>query len=158
MINQHNSGENQLALDADVRMYPPAAKCDQEHGGDFTGAIERIALDQIRALQRPGKPDIVSKVIAIYVESTPGLLQAMQDALESNDPAALQRAAHTLKSSSANLGAHILTALCKEIEAIGRANSTSAAQPLVARAHRQYRVAEAELKAYCVAHALKSIT
>jgi two-component system sensor histidine kinase/response regulator len=39
------------------------------------------------------------------------------------DAAALHRTAHSLKSSSATLGALRLSALCKEVEALGRANA-----------------------------------
>jgi HPt (histidine-containing phosphotransfer) domain-containing protein len=45
----------------------------------------------------------------------------MIDAIDAGDPAAMARAAHTLKTSSAQVGAGRLAALCKELEALGRA-------------------------------------
>ena len=50
----------------------------------------------------------------------PQLLQSIREAVARNDAAALRRAAHTLKSSSASLGALVLAALCKDLEAMGR--------------------------------------
>ena len=47
------------------------------------------------------------------------------------DAEAMARAAHTLKSSSAQLGAVKLSALCKEIEALGRAESTDHIEDLL---------------------------
>jgi HPt (histidine-containing phosphotransfer) domain-containing protein len=48
------------------------------------------------------------------------LLQQVRDAIASADPEALRQAAHSLKSSSANLGATRLAAACKELEQRGR--------------------------------------
>ena len=45
----------------------------------------------------------------------------MTDAVASNDPAAIVRPAHTLKSSSATLGAMRLSGISRGIEEAGRA-------------------------------------
>jgi PAS domain S-box-containing protein len=74
------------------------------------------ALDNIRALQTKNGADIVSKVVQLYVSSVPKLLKTMQDAIGNEDCRALEMAAHTLKSSSANVGAMKLAELCKEAE------------------------------------------
>ncbi|CAH1386807.1 response regulator [Candidatus Nitrotoga sp. M5] len=78
------------------------------------------ALDRIRALQRSGAPNILNKVITLYLENTPKLLDAMRDAVARCDCAAMRRAAHTCKSNSANLGAFRMTSLCEEIEQYSR--------------------------------------
>ena len=83
-------------------------------------SLDQRALAQIRALQRPGKPNVLNKVIGLYLESSAGLLQQIRDAVASADPQALRQAAHSLKSSSANLGAMEVAALCKELEQRGR--------------------------------------
>ncbi|MDS4029264.1 MAG: response regulator [Candidatus Contendobacter sp.] len=82
--------------------------------------LARSALDQIRALQRPGAPDLLSKIIGLYLESAPKLLQKMREAVAVEDSEALRQAAHSLKSSSANLGAIQLAAACKKLEQEGR--------------------------------------
>ena len=82
--------------------------------------LDQRALDQIRALRRPGAPDLLGKIIGLYLESSAGLLQQARDAVASADPEALRQAAHGLKSSSANLGATRVAALCRELEQRGR--------------------------------------
>ncbi len=47
-----------------------------------------------------------------------------------SDPNAVKAAAHTLKSSSAQVGAVRLSALCKELEALGRSGSLGGAAEL----------------------------
>ena len=67
--------------------------------------------------------DLLHKVLHLYLTSAPQLLNTMRDALACCDALALQQAAHSLKSSSANVGALQLAAFCKEMEALGKAQS-----------------------------------
>jgi|GEM_PF-4886847 len=84
------------------------------------GLLDFNALDRIRALQRSGAPNILNKVITLYLENTPKLLDTMRDAVARCDCAAMRRAAHTCKSNSANLGAFRMSSLCEEIEQYAR--------------------------------------
>jgi|GEM_PF-593110 len=100
--------------------------------------IDPKALDQIRALQREGMPDLVDKVINLYFQETPHLMQAIQDAIARGDAGALKKAAHSLKSSSANLGADALAELCKTLELMGRANTIENADDIAAKMGAEY--------------------
>jgi HPt (histidine-containing phosphotransfer) domain-containing protein len=55
----------------------------------------------------------------------------MRQAIAAEDATALAHAAHTLKSSSANVGALGMAELCQELQVLGRAGSIVAAPPLV---------------------------
>ena len=90
-------------------------------------AIDLTALRKIQALQRPGAPDILTKVIALYAEAVPRVLQDMRNAMMTADGELLQRAAHSLKSSSASLGATACAESCHELEALGRSGYIAAA-------------------------------
>ena len=70
----------------------------------------------------------------------------MRDALACCDALALQQAAHSLKSSSANVGALQLAAFCKEMEALGKAQSMIQAVPLLATMKTEYAVVEEALQ------------
>ena len=58
--------------------------------------------------------------------------------LQESDPDQLERAAHALKSSSANLGALDLSALFRDIEAAGRSRDLARAASLVDRTTEEY--------------------
>ncbi len=90
-------------------------------------ALEQGALDSIRALQRDNTPDILARVVGLYLKNAPAQLAAMQQAVADNDNDALHRAAHSLKSASANLGATKLAALCQDLEHCGRDGRASSA-------------------------------
>ena len=68
-------------------------------------------------------PAFVRELLETYLAETPEQLQAISDAIEADDAAALVRPAHTLKSSSATLGAMRLSALGRELEMAGRSGS-----------------------------------
>ena len=127
----------------------PGAKPASQDGGEANQTdrwpIDPKALDNIRALQRQGAPDMVSKVINIYLKESPKFLKTLQDALSSQDATALQKAAHSFKSSSANVGAIGLSELCKDMEAMGRENKTDNAAPLLSQIQKEYETVQAAL-------------
>ncbi len=96
--------------------------------------LDQAALDNLRAIGRPGMPSVLGRVIETYLRLAPGLLQQLRDAIRGGaDPDALRHAAHSLKSSSANLGALGLAALCKDLEFLGRNGTTAGADALLGR-------------------------
>lgn len=84
-----------------------------------TPSMDPKALDGIRALQRPNRPDVLAAVLRKYLDNSRDSVDALQNAIRANDPAGLQAVAHRLKSSSAQLGALAVAARCKELEAMG---------------------------------------
>lgn len=100
--------------------------------------LEERALAQIRALGRPGQPSMLRKIIGLYIESAPAQIERMRDAVAAGDSEALRQAAHTLKSSSANLGATRLADLCKELEQRGRDRRLDGAAALLPDVDRHY--------------------
>ncbi|MFK7859081.1 MAG: response regulator [Granulosicoccus sp.] len=78
--------------------------------------INLKAIDVIRGLQRPGKPDLLSKVIGVYFDKTPEVIDDMHSGLASEDYSLIAASAHSLKSSSAYLGADVLSKSCRDVE------------------------------------------
>jgi signal transduction histidine kinase/CheY-like chemotaxis protein/HPt (histidine-containing phosphotransfer) domain-containing protein len=106
--------------------------------------LDRRALDAIRELSPERGATILARVIDSYLVTAPDQLEALQRALADNDARALQSQAHSLKSSSANVGARELAELAREVEAFGRAGQTTDAAGLVERMAREFlRVREA---------------
>ena len=101
----------------------PLAPLPAEKGSPAGAPIDRHALANIAALQRPGSPPVLPKVISMYLKSSGELLEKLARALEEGDAETTRRTAHTLKSSSANVGASRLASLSKQLEDAGRSNS-----------------------------------
>jgi histidine phosphotransfer protein HptB len=65
----------------------------------------------------------VRELVQTYLDDSPAQLDAMTTAIEADDAAALVRPSHTLKSSSATVGAMRLSAVARELEMAGRAGT-----------------------------------
>jgi CheY-like chemotaxis protein/HPt (histidine-containing phosphotransfer) domain-containing protein len=107
--------------------------------------IDDQVLGSLRRLQREGRPDIVQQVIGLFFKGAEGLLKDLDDAAANGDAAQLCRASHALRSASANVGATILSARCKELEALARSGAVSEAQRIVNAIREDYRAAEVSL-------------
>jgi CheY-like chemotaxis protein len=116
------------------RVAEPAQK---EHA-TVTATIEYKAWDSIRALQRKGQPDMLAKVVGMYLDDSDRLMKALRQAVPAQDSAAVREAAHSLKSSSATLGAMALAGHCKELEAMGQAQSLLQAAELLTKLEAEY--------------------
>jgi HPt (histidine-containing phosphotransfer) domain-containing protein len=67
-----------------------------------------------------GDDEFVKELVATYLAESPGYLDAIAAAAAQGDAAALVRPAHTLKSSSASIGAMRLSAVSKQLEFAAR--------------------------------------
>lgn len=110
--------------------------------------LDMQALDTLRKLQRPGKPSILAKVIGLYLENAPELLEGLRTGLVSNDAHALRMAAHSLKSSSANLGAKDLAQACLELETLAHKQQLDQAAKVLSQIESGFNLVQAELESY----------
>ncbi len=100
--------------------------------------IDQRALDNIRALQMEGLPDMLTQIIQIYLSEAPVLLERLAEGISADDAPGVRGAAHSLKSSSANLGALQISDFCKTLENRGREGSLAGAQPLLTQIKAEF--------------------
>ena len=100
--------------------------------------LDESVLETLRALGGDDDPGLLVEVIDLYLEDAALRLRDLRAALEGADVRALERAAHTLKSASANVGAVAFSRLCFELEKSARNADLDAAPSLVARAEAQF--------------------
>ncbi|MFK7852934.1 MAG: Hpt domain-containing protein [Granulosicoccus sp.] len=86
----------------------------------MTEFIDTHAIKAIVSLQRPGKPDLLLRIVELFKSETPKAIVAMQTGLDESDLSSVRNAAHTLKSSSAYVGAKALSERCRDLEAAAR--------------------------------------
>jgi two-component system, sensor histidine kinase and response regulator len=85
----------------------------------------------IATFQRPGQPNVLHKIISLYLTSSQAQIAQLRQAWEGRDSDAIQAAAHSLKSSSATLGAHRLATLAKQLEEACRTAHGEQAEGLI---------------------------
>jgi signal transduction histidine kinase/CheY-like chemotaxis protein len=89
-------------------------------------------------IQTGGGPALLKTLIASYLRDAPQRLDAIRQGMAQGDAAVVARAAHAFKSSNANLGAVVLTDLCKRLEAHCRAGPTAGVEGLVDAMEREF--------------------
>ena len=109
--------------------------------------IDPQALDNIRILQRENGPALLSKVIHNYLDRAPQLLATLREAVTQNDAGTVQEAAHSLKSSSATLGATTLAALCQDLETMGHQHDLENAAAVLSAVIAEYEMVRKALAA-----------
>ncbi len=100
--------------------------------------IDTSALEAIRSLGGSNTPDLLDQIIRIYLESAAQLMASIRAGVQAADNDKVRKAAHTLKSSSANLGANGLAELCKKLELAARANAIATDAPALSEVETEY--------------------
>lgn len=111
--------------------------------------MSAIDMDVIEALRELGDDELLKELVDLFVTDTPPRLSELDTAFNAGDADTVASVAHSLKSSSANLGALRLSDLCRELEAAGRAAALDAAENLVVLSQEEYERVSQALKA-CV--------
>jgi HPt (histidine-containing phosphotransfer) domain-containing protein len=93
-----------------------SAKAPAGSAAATRGTIDYEALAVVRGLQDEDSPDLLSCILSEYFEEAPRLLADMRCACAAGGVQALRHAAQALRSTSANLGAIRLMALCEDLE------------------------------------------
>jgi two-component system sensor histidine kinase/response regulator len=106
-----------------LSMPPP----DRQPASAPGSALNEQALKQIRSLRKPGGPDVFKRIVGLYLTNSRTLIGALREAVIRHDVPGVVQAVHSLKSSSANLGATALTELCGKLEATAKVGNLESA-------------------------------
>ena len=82
--------------------------------------LDEGALQRLRDLDPAGKNHLLDRVLLAFETSVARLGAQLAEARQKDDMQSVRHAVHTLKSSSASVGALRLSRLCAEIEAAVR--------------------------------------
>jgi HPt (histidine-containing phosphotransfer) domain-containing protein len=102
-----------------------------ETGRPEAAVLDAQALAGLSMLDPTGANKLVERVLNTYQGSLGRLMQQMSEARDRGDHAGVRLAAHTLKSSSASIGALDLSRLCAAAETAVREGQADAVPQLV---------------------------
>jgi len=119
------------------------AEVADERAGN-RGPLDSVVLDRLRALGGGARPDLLGGLVDLFVERAPRKVADMRDALTAGALESASAAAHSLKSSSAMIGAANLASLCSEMERRTSGREVDGADKLLLQLdHEVTRVVEA---------------
>jgi HPt (histidine-containing phosphotransfer) domain-containing protein len=86
------------------------------------------ALDRAAVLARlDGDEELLAELAGLFIQESPKLLAAIQQAIERADPKGLERAAHALKGSVGNFAVPTAVKAAQTLETMGREGDLAAA-------------------------------
>jgi HPt (histidine-containing phosphotransfer) domain-containing protein len=84
--------------------------------------LDISALDNLRDMVG-GDSDFLIELINTFLDDAPRMLSEMRQGIADGDAVLFHRAAHSLKSNSAEFGATALSAMCRELETMSKGGS-----------------------------------
>jgi len=105
------------------------------------------AIDELRRMEAEAGGGLLRKVLGVYAKTSVGLVEALVAAIGARDGAGAVMAAHSLRSSSANVGALALARLCAKLESAIEARRFDAAQGDVAALESEHVRVSAAIEA-----------
>ena len=94
-------------------------------------AVDPAAVDRLRELADGDPQAFLKEIRAAFNADTAKRILSLRQAALDNDGNGLKRAAHAIKGSSLNLGAHQLAEMCRHLEHLGGAGSVANAAEMV---------------------------
>ena len=99
-------------------------------------ALVAETIEQLRNLDPEG--GFFVRLVEAYLEKSPSDLGQIREGITNADAETVRAAAHGFKSSSANLGAMSLYALCQKLESAAASGDLSKAGPLFEGIETEY--------------------
>jgi HPt (histidine-containing phosphotransfer) domain-containing protein len=132
------------ALRAALGKSRPVERTDGGPRAETPGVLDETVLSQLR--EDLGGRDQVAQVVALFLQNTPRTLADLRGALSRGDLDAVRRGAHTIKGTSATLGARVLSERSVRLERQAREGQMHAAAASLSEIEDAWRGAEAALR------------
>jgi HPt (histidine-containing phosphotransfer) domain-containing protein len=109
-------------------------------------SIDLDAINNLKELNPGDGGEFLKEIVTIYLEDTPKRIVDLKAFLASGDVQSFTRAAHTIKGSSANVGAQILKGLGERMELISRTEGINKAAPMIGEVEAEFAKVQVELR------------
>jgi CheY-like chemotaxis protein len=106
--------------------------------------IDQAHLAGLRGIKQPGVDDFLTELIDLFLDGTPAHLKALNEAVLRDDSVEILRLVHSLKGSSANMGAMQLASVIEELENKDSAKNVSR---IMARLEQEFELVREALSA-----------
>ena len=112
----------------------------------MNNVLDHAVLDELLSFADDGDPELLVDLIQMFLEDGPSKVEAVSQGLATGDFDMAERAAHSLKGSSGNLGARIVQEICEQLQVSTRAHELEKSRKLAPVLETNYAAAEKALK------------
>ncbi len=107
--------------------------------------IDHHQIEELKKLAVATSSNLVQEIFDLYLESASSSINKIKSGLSLNNVLEIQRAAHGLKGSSANVGAKEIAHLCTQVENLARTNDLARMGVLIPELERVFEATRLEL-------------
>lgn len=108
--------------------------------------LDMTVVEELLSFADDGDPELLVDLIRMFLEDGPSKVRAVTDGLLAGDFEKMERAAHSLKGSSGNLGARLLQETCEQMQVAARNHKLDQVRTLAGELVANYATAEAALR------------
>ncbi len=112
-----------------------------------SSVIDPQSIENLRDLNPDDGDEFLREITAIFLDDTPQRIAELERSLAAGDNATFIRAAHSIKGSSANLGALILRTAAGTLEHESKVNGLASVGPLLEAVKTEFGRAHVALSA-----------
>ncbi len=109
-------------------------------------ALDKTTIDYLKSLRRGDGPSVLERAVGMYLENAPTVLEELRRAIAGGDASAVWKIAHSLKSSSASLGAKQLAQHIGDMEGRARQNDLVEADSRLVRIETEFQKVSSALR------------
>ncbi|MBL8723616.1 MAG: Hpt domain-containing protein [Planctomycetes bacterium] len=108
--------------------------------------LDMTVVEELLSFADEGDPELLLDLIQMFLEDGPNKVRAVTEGLLAGDFEKMERAAHSLKGSSGNLGARLLQDTCELMQQATRNHQLEESRRLTAELVAHYATAERALR------------
>ena len=115
------------------------ASTPAEHGAaPEEPALDHSVLEHLRSLQGEDEPHLLKELVEMFLEDTEDRLEKLREAVREEDLESLRHEAHSLRGSSANMGAPTMARISRELEQAGDSGNLGEASELLGTLEQEF--------------------
>jgi two-component system, sensor histidine kinase and response regulator len=108
--------------------------------------LDMSVVEELLSFSDDGDPELLLDLIQMFLDDGPEKVRAVQEGLAAGDFDQMERAAHSLKGSSGNLGARLLQDTCEKIQVATRLRQLEESRSLAGQLQAKFAEAETALR------------
>lgn len=108
--------------------------------------LDMSVVEELLSFSDDGDPELLLDLIQMFLDDGPEKVRAVHEGLQTGDFDKMERAAHSLKGSSGNLGARLLQDACEKIQIATRAKRLDESRDLATELDAKFAEAEVALR------------
>ena len=108
--------------------------------------LDMTVVEELLSFADDGDPELLLDLIQMFLEDGPTKVKLITEGAANGDFDKMERAAHSLKGSSGNLGARLLQETCEQMQLASRSHKLEEARKVSPQLAANYARAEAALR------------